>query len=588
MNNFISGLLATLVLLLVPVSNYGQEAHHSRISIAHPGFELLKLDLKSVVDLADKEEQKQWVNIQDYIDMFQIGIDGSRPVRVDVLTGVSPTCFMVWIPLAKPEDPKKGLPDEFRDSLDAFGYVTRWESSQNKNLFEIASSEGAKDMGWFRVIPEIEYGVFVLTTDKEDMQLLKQLIIKASDPRTEVSKLLGPGISMGAELINDAESAEDQAKRKSASAELRKISMDTIQKRPEESTTEHEIRRQLMKSQLDESERLMVEAKEIRMLGNLDRKTNRATLNITATGIADTSLDKTIRAIGVRPSDFASIARFEGSVMSIRMNHPIDSLRQGNVVDFLTLVRKDIDSRIDASKQLSADEQSSTRKLLSGLMDVTVGGIHSGHINAMLEAVTNDKGEFTVIGSVSAPEATRLNDLLPLLKSTGKGNDAEMNVGKAGNVSIHRIELAEGYVELIDRVFGSKRDVFVGVDAERIWLAAGPGALELMSATIEKLGPPAMTDSAIYAEAHLLPWMKRLDEIAKALPEETTKEKKEIQRARARTRARAIAALQSDDLAVIDIRSKDGIFTGALSFETGIMRFAGKAIAAFAKENLQQ
>ncbi|MFO0429333.1 MAG: hypothetical protein ACK526_22390 [Planctomyces sp.] len=582
MYRILNPILAIFLTALISAEAISQEPHHSRVSVVHPGFDLLKLDLKSVVDLADPEERKQWDNIQDYIDMFQIGIDGSRPVRVDALSGVTPACYLTWVPLPKPADAK-----EFRDSLDAFGYQTT-RDAQDKNLYRIDSNAGAQDMGWFRIIPGAEYGVFVLTTDKEDMELLRQLVTRAEEPKGEVADLLASGCSLGAELVNKAVSAEDQEKRRSAAAELRKISMDTVQKRPEESKTEFELRKHLLKAQLDESERLMVEAAIIRVFGSLDRNASRASLKFTATAIPDTSLHKTIAAIGVRPDDFASVKKFDGSIMSIRMNHPIDEVRQSNVKTFLELVQADFDSRIDASKDLSADEKVNTKQFLSGLLKVTLDGIASGHICAMLEATTDATNDFMVLGSVSAPDATRLNDILPLLAKSGKGNLAEMNVRKVGNVSIHRIQLYKGFVSLIDRVFGDTRDLFIGIDKDRVWLAAGPGALDRMAETIEKLGPPAMSASAIHAEARLLPWIQRLDEVAKTSPEKTTKEEKERQRANARTRARAIDALKTDDQVTLDIASKDGVVTGEFSFDKGSMTFVGKAISAFAKENLQE
>ncbi|MFN9976758.1 MAG: hypothetical protein ACK58T_43345, partial [Phycisphaerae bacterium] len=147
---------------------------------------------------------------------------------MDALSGVTPACYLTWVPLPKPADAK-----EFRDSLDAFGYQTT-RDAQDKNLYRIDSNAGAQDMGWFRIIPGAEYGVFVLTTDKEDMELLRQLVTRAEEPKGEVADLLASGCSLGAELVNKAVSAEDQEKRRSAAAELRKISMDTVQKRPEE------------------------------------------------------------------------------------------------------------------------------------------------------------------------------------------------------------------------------------------------------------------------------------------------------------------------------------------------------------------
>ncbi len=577
--------LVVLLFCLTGLSAAAQEPHHSRISIVHPGFGQLKSDLKSVIDLTTPVEQEQWINIQDYLDMFQIGIDGSRPIRVDVLTGITPICYLVWVPLLDPEDAKMGLADEFRDSLDAFGYLTP-RDNQDRNLYRIENSEGADDMGWLRVMPEIKYGVFVLTTDREDMQLLKQIVLRTADPRNEVAKLLENSPGIGAEGVNAAESADDQAKRREAFAELRKISMDTIQKRPAESKSEFEVRQALFRHQLDEGERLMVEASEIRATASFDPQSSNASLEFTATAIAETSLAESIALFGKQPDAFATAVKPPGSALSVRVNHPIDSMRQANYSETVELTERELDSRIETSADLSASEKEAARKLVTGIKEVIQDGLKTGYINGFVEAVPGDAGEFTMVGAVSAPQATRLNDILPLLASAGKGNKVEANVAQAGSVTIHKIQLAKGYVTIIDRVFGEEIEMYVGVAESYVWMASGPNALDSLSSSIKSLGEPQTSDSCIRIEANALPWVKRMDQIAKTATEGATPEEKEKQRSNARTRARAIAAMEAqDDRITLEAKVLDGVVSGNMTFDKGIMRFIGKVLSAFSREN---
>ena len=66
--------LVVLTLALIPTTS-AQTPLDSRITVAHPGFSLLKSDLKKTIDLTTPAEQKQWENIQGYIDSFIIGIE---------------------------------------------------------------------------------------------------------------------------------------------------------------------------------------------------------------------------------------------------------------------------------------------------------------------------------------------------------------------------------------------------------------------------------------------------------------------------------------------------------------------------------
>lgn len=574
--------LACLVSLAAALA---QEPHHSRISIVHPGFEPLKGDIKAVIDLTTPAEQEQWVNLQDYIDMFQIGIDGNRPVRVDMLSGTTPTSYLVWVPLLDPGDPKKGLADEFRDSLDAFGYVTT-RDVQDRNLYRIENSEGASDMGWLRVLPDIQYGIFVLTTDEQDMQLLKQLVLKAGDPRPEVAAILSSKAGVGAEGINAATAPADMAKRREAFVELRRVSMDALQKRPEESKTEFEMRQSLLTHQLDEGERLMVEAKEIRLLATLDRAKSTAALVFTTSAISGTSLDATIRQFGTQPDAFAGIAKPADSALSLRLNHPLDEMRQKNAIGTLAATRRDIDSRIDESKELTATEQQSTKKMLSGILEIIEDGLKTGHLNAFLESVPKGVNKFTTVGAISAVKATRLNDIIPLLKTAGQGNDAELNVDRVGDVAIHRIRLKKGYVTLFDRFFGDEQDVFIGASDKFVWVGSGPDGLETLKKYLATPSEPKTSTTALHMEVRALPWVKRLEEVAKTSKEGTTPEEKERQRSGARRRARAIAAMETNDLITIDVKAENGVVSGEVTFDQGIMKFVGKMLSAFSKDNL--
>ncbi len=555
----------------------------------HPGFDALKADLKSVIDLAAITEQEQWVNIQDYIDMFQIGIDGTRPVRVDILTGITPNAYLVWVPLAEPESAKSDIADEFRDSLDAFGYATV-RDPQDRSLYRIESTEGGEDTGWFHLISDLKYGLFVLTTDNNDMPLLRQIVLKSGDPATDVAELLARKPALAAELVNQAKSPEDQTKRKTAFAELRKISMDAIQKRPSEKATEFEVRQALTRHQLDELERLMAEATDIRAAAFIDGQQNKASINIRARAIPETSLAKTIAEFNTQPDAFDSVKRLPNSALSVRVNHPLDEMRQSHANEMLDLMKKDFDIRIEEDANLTADEKKSASELLAGLLNLTHDGIGTGYINAFVESVPLGEGKFTTVACLSAPNATRLNDLLPLLKSAGKNNAVEMDVAKAGDVQVHRIQLAEGFIGLVDRFFGKNQDLFVGVASSHVWLASGPDAQKSMTDIISSLGEPQQNGVVAHIEINALPWVKHLQEVSKTDSDEgKTPEEKEAERALERTRLRAIDAMSkaSDDSIRMDAKVVDSVVEIDLSIDTGLMRFAGKMMAAFSKENFE-
>ena len=568
-------LLATAVISISPAA--AQAPQDAQITISHPGFGSLKADLKSVLDLTLPAEQTQWENIEGYIDTFSIGIDEARPVYVNILTGVKPNAILLWIPLTA----KQQLFKEFRENLESLGYeVTR--DAKDVTLFMLNQDA---ESGWIRVLSTERYAALVLTSDKSALPGLKELILKAVLP---TNKVVG---NMDAELLNNDVTAPAQAKRKEAFQEVRRVSMEAIQKRPSESATEFELRKLAVKQQMDEGERVLAELGRGFLSLVLDKKVPgapTASLKLSASAIPGTSLDAAIQQINTQPDAFAGLKKFEGSALSGRLNHPVDPMRQANFIAFLALTEQDMADRLKGSKERTEAEKQTSLKVTTGVLDVIRSSINAGWMNGFVESVPDGKGDFTSVAAFSAPGAGNLTAVLPELASAGKGNLVEMNVDKQGDVAIHRIQLAEGYIDLVDRVFGAKKDLFVGVGPAHVWLASGVGGKEKLKETIAGLGAPQTTDHPVHLEIQCLPWVQRFEEAAKKDPPGKTPEEQEIQREWARRRARAIASFQNGgDRIVLDFHSKNGQVTGELLLEHGLLRFAGKLMSAFSKANFE-
>jgi hypothetical protein len=367
--------------------------------------------------------------------------------------------------------------------------------------------------------------------------------------------------------------------------------MEAVKKRPDESATEFELRSLAVKQQLDEGERLLAEAARLGAVLNLDRKVPAApvaALNVTATAIPETSLSKAIAQIGTRPDAFGGVAKFAGSALSVRFSHPVDEMRQANITEFLALTEKDMSERLKASRERTDAEKEVSRKVTTGVLDVVRASIADGWVNAFVESVPDGKGDFVSIAAFTSPAAAKLTDILPEISNAGKGSQVEMNIDKQGEVTIHRVQLAEGYIDLVDKIFGVKKDLFIGVGATHVWLASGVGGKEKLKETIAALGEPKSSTHPIHVEVKLLPWVQRFEDIAKKEPVAKTPEEQEIQREWARRRARAIASFQTGgDVVVLDFNVENGEVKGSLTMEPGLLRFAGKLMSAFSKANFE-
>lgn len=573
--NHLALLLATVLLSISPAT--AQTPQDARITISHPGFGSLKADLKSVIDLTLPAEQTQWENIEGYIDTFAIGIDDSRPVYVSAITGIKPNTILIWIPLTS----KQQLFKEFRENLESLGYeVTR--DAKDVTLFMLNQDA---ESGWIRVFSAERYAALVLTSEKTALPGLKELILKAVLPTDKVEG------NMSAELLNTDVTAPAQAHRKEAFGEVRRVSMEAIQKRPSESATEFDLRKLAVKQQMDEGERVLGEIARGYLSFVMDKKTPgapSASLKLAANAIPGTSLAAAIDQINSQPDAFAGLKKFEGSALSGRLNHPVDPMRQANFLAFLALTEKDMAERLKASTERTEEEKTTSLKVTTGILDVIRSSINAGWMNGFVESVPDGKGDFTSVAAFSAPAAGNLTKVLPELANAGKGNLVQMNVDKQGDVAIHRIQLAEGYIDVVDRVFGAKKDLFVGVGPAHVWLASGLGGVEKLKETIAGLGAPQTTNHPVHLEVNCLPWVQRFEEAAKKDAPGKTPEEQEVQREWARRRARAIASFQNGgDRIVLDFYVDKGEITGDLTLEHGLLRFAGKLMSAFSKANFE-
>ena len=568
-------LLATAILTISSVA--AQTPQDARITISHPGFGSLKTDLKSVIDLTLPAEQTQWENIAGYIDTFAIGIDDARPVYVSVFTGIKPNAILIWIPLTA----KQQLFKEFRENLESLGYeVTR--DTKDVTLFGLSQDA---ESGWIRVFSAERYAALVLTSDKKALPGLKDLILKAVLPTDKVEG------NMSAELLNTDVTAPAQAHRKEAFGEVRRVSTEAIQKRPSESATEFQLRKLAVEQQMDEAERVVSEIGRGFLSFVMDKNTPgapTASLKLAANAIPGTSLAAAIDQINTQPDAFAGLKKFEGSALSGRLNHPVDPMRQANFIAFLALTAQDMADRLKGSKERSEAEKVTSLKVTTSVLDVIRSSIKAGWMNGFVESVPDGKGDFVSVAAFSAPDAGSLTSVLPELANAGKGNLVEMNVDKQGDVAIHRVQLAEGYIDLVDRVFGAKKDLFIGVGPAHVWLASGIGGKEKLKETIAGLGAPQTTNHPVHLEINCLPWVQRFEEAARKDPPGKTPEEQEVQREWARRRARAIASFQNGgDRIVLDFYVNKGEVIGDLTLEHGLLRFAGKLMSAFSKANFE-
>lgn len=571
----ISLVLITLALVHTASAQTPQDA---RITVAHPGFNLLKSDLKKTIDLTTSGEQKQWENIQGYIDTFIIGIDETREVQVQVMTGINPEGYLICVPLLGVGDPSKA----FKENLDSLGYRLA-RSPADRKMYTIESD--ANEYGWMKIDVELQYAFFMITTDKTLLPQLKDIVLKAALTPTKLNQ------NMIAEMKNTDATVPAIKHRVDAFKPIRDVNMELIKQRPDENATAFQLRQSSARQLYDEAEDIMSQADQLLVTLTLDRTdpvAPKVSLRSTATAIPGTAMEATIEQYGKQSDAFASLKRLGGSALSLRTSHPLNEARKVRLQETLTLSRADIEARLKANTTRTEAEKAAFNKFVAGMISVLESSVTSGHLNGFLESVPDGKNRFTTVSAFVSPTAADLNQILPLLTDAGKGNAVQMNVEKVGDVGIHKIQIAEGSISLFDRYFGIQSDLYIGIGPQTVWIGGGPDGLATLKTTIAAVGEPAVNPVVLRLDANMLPWAIRLDEVAKKEKTEVrTAEEEKLARERERVRERAIAAMAKDDDVSLVITTEGNMWVGEFSGNTGLLRFVGKMMSAFSKENLE-
>lgn len=562
------------LLTLFPGKLAAQEPHHPQLSIAHKGIQQLKDDIKLMLDLATDEE-RHWENWDGVIELFAFGMDYDRSVRVDVLTGLIPAPVMIFGAYTEPVD------DLLHENLEGAEYVPKKISD---TLYELLPP----DRGWFRILPAQKYAILTLS-EQSNHSLLKQLILKADNPLPVIERILKDGANVGVELSNEATTPDDQEKRKSSFAEIRANQMDALQKRPTESTTEFELRKGILSVNQDELERLIVESAVADAHAFLLAAGPTAEIKFSATAIEGTGFEKALKLFKPQPDAFASVKKAEGSALSIRINHPIDELRQSNADRIMDLIKADVSSRVNADdSNMSPEAKDATTQLVDGIMQLIKDGNASGNLNAFVESVPNDEGRFVSWGAVVLENAKRLDETLALLSKTGENNKADIAIETVRDVAIHRVTLKAGFLKIFDDLFGEDAEVYIGTSDNMVWFGAGPDSLGSLKTAIEALGDPAESDLVLNIDAEMLPWAQRAETVTKGLDEPESVDDKQARRDLLLTLKQATEALkESDDDVKFSMDVKDGKAAGVIKANTGILRFIGTQLEKFSKENLE-
>jgi hypothetical protein len=532
------------------------------IKLVHPGWKRFYVDLDYILGLTTKVEQKQLPLLKEFgFDPFLVGVDGVRPLGIDTLTGAEKIRYLAFIPIA---DLKK-----FRnDNLAAAGIESK---KLGKTLYRLQDE--------FEVLGFLQFQNDYAAISGKRADVPNAI----ANPQPAYATLVA-NYDLAFEILNTQDSAAAIAVRKQQyDANIRKELFALVKKRKLETADQFALRKLFTEIQLDELGRVYVGAKLARLGLVIDEKqTDVSTMDFVLNPLPETELAASVQLLAKKTSDFANIARTENAILSARINHPLDEMRQQNFVRLSKLLRDQAKKEFDKETDATQEEKENRKKAVDMFFDMIDAGLESGVVDAFAEAHPNESGKNTIVGGIVAVDGNALIEPLKLFPKASKGQKVELNVDEVGDVKIHKFTAATKDHALFNDFLGSDV-VYIGTSEKAVWYAVGgENALDELKAAITKCSEPntgKADDPVADIVIKLGPWMK----LRQALHAGENEDKELI-----KLRQFAVDAfLIGDDSLTLNLKRVGDHLEGLMIGQPGILRFIGKMMADFSKENFE-
>lgn len=520
-------------------------------------------NLKFVFDLTTKKEQGQYQTVYDYLEVFLAGVDRGRPIRGGVIL--------------EKEDPnrgkKQGVEEDYRRYVWDFPYDVLKDWENNVLDFGIKFRKGRK------AGPMALSGAFVgfmLYLDSKYAAITEQqrdLPEVASDPAKEVAGLLSDHYQAVAHISNVP---EGQEQRRETFAVGSQGYIDRLKRDTDESEANFELRKARVRFRFNEIERLYAEAKDAFLGWTTQYQTKQGRLEGHIEALDGTSFASALDLVGKQASRFASVPRSSTPTLSGRLNHPLDEVRQKNMLQLLDALRTWSVARIDSFEDRNAEEKAASKQVAQLIWDQFAAGTKAGLLEMFIEVRPEEAGGHRAVAGVTTVNGENIIEMLKLIPNTRQGRQVELDVASEGDVRIHRVSVPKednpDYFEFL-----GSQEMLVGTSPDVIYFAAGPEGLEELKSAIKQAAAPDPAEAApVVAEGiiDLDPWAELYH--------------KQVTGGFIVYRQLAIAAFkEGEDTIEFRLEKNEKRINGWADAKLGVLRFIGKVIAEFSEKNLE-
>jgi hypothetical protein len=398
--------------------------------------------------------------------------------------------------------------------------------------------------------------------------------------------------------------SQSPEQRREAFKKTREKLLSNLKKWQDETEGAFGHRKAITEQALTDIGNLLSEAARARIDVVVSHEKKRGRIDAEMKADAGSALAKRIERIGRTPDEFAGVSR-EGCVGWMEINLPLDERRQESIRTVAKHGRAAAKEQIE-DKSTSQKRGSNFEDLNDLIADIADDVAGMPEFNGFSRTWSNRSGTLTTVGAVKISDSAKVIEFLQKLKGrSGEGQSVKLKVASVAGVDIHQAadsRWQKDYPELFDE----EGSIYIGTGEKAVWYALGERSLDHLKQTIsEARHGAAKAGQAGELQARLLPFAEVWDKIrarrsktASSENVEKAKEKIRKNRPQVADAAKRVSDLELSKLAVEAFqKGKDTVsktvvgkgdtLTATSDFDEGTLRFIGKALSQFVKENLE-
>jgi len=571
-------------------------ADEPSIIVVLPSTDEVYKDFKLAFDLAN--DDKGYKTLKDTIDTFLVGVDMSKPAGIRIFaTPADGLQSVVSFPVS---DFKKFLSNmwdlDVRTAPAPTPQLIRQippAIAQKAQKLKLAPNE--------RMVFKLFDGFLSHEPGIQHVHMGKRIEeVRAAKGALPVNLVKGHDLA-----VKIDGKSQPPEKRKVAFAKVKAELLAAITRGEHETETTFAVRKAISEHQIAELERFFVEASQILVGWNVSETEKSAELNLDLEALPGTELAKSVLLVGQGPDEFAGVTKSD-TVFSLSVNLALDDLRKDFVKSSVKLERALVKQEIADHETLSAEQKAVDGDLADIFFDLLEGTGELGVANGFVRTWKGSGSSLITVagGKIPKGQKPKIEKILDNLASRGAESKVEKKVDTEGEIEIHKMTLPR-FHDLLPELTGADGVVYVALSEETGWLSAGDNSLDRLKKAIQEAaaaGPKPGPD--VDLTMNIAPYVGVLDNYRKRKPAtepakiETPKkkgaakatDKKSVQALISPADLRAIALEtfgQGQDVMTFSMHREGEVVKLHAKYDEGLIRFVGKVMSKFVKENLE-